>query len=43
MLHVGYIDIMLMPVKRFEKLLEWKAKLEEHKQKLVEEHKGSIK
>jgi len=40
MLNVGYIDIMLMPVKRFEELLKWKAKLEEQKMKLIEESKG---
>ena len=37
---VGYIDIMVMPVKRFEELLKWKAKLEEQKMKLIDENKG---
>ncbi len=37
MLNVGYKDIMIMPIRRFENLLKWKAKLEEQKMKLIEE------
>jgi NurA-like 5'-3' nuclease len=33
----SYIDICMMPVKRLENYLRWKAKLEEEKQKLIDE------
>lgn len=33
----SYIDVMLMPVKRFQEYLKWKSKLEEEKQKRYEE------
>jgi len=32
-----YSSIAIMPVKRFYDLLKWKADLEEHKAKLMEE------
>jgi len=37
MLHQGYIDIMHMPVKRFNDLLKWKADIEEQRMKLIED------
>jgi len=33
----SYVDIMLMPVKRFKDYLTWKSKLEEEKQKRFDE------
>jgi len=39
MLHLGYIDIMLMPIKRFNDLLKWKADIEDQKMKMIEEGK----
>jgi len=39
MLHLGYIDIMYMPVKRFNDLLKWKADIEDQKMKMIEEGK----
>jgi len=33
----SYIDIQLMPVKRFQDYLKWKTQLEEEKQKKFEE------
>jgi len=37
MLKQQYTTIMLMPINRFNSLLKWKAKLEEEKQKAMEE------
>lgn len=37
MSHQSYIDTMMMPVKRFNDYLKWKVKLEEEKQKAIEE------
>lgn len=37
MLHQGYIDIMYMPVKRFNDVLKWKSDLEDQKMKMIEE------
>ena len=39
MLHQGYIDVMLMPIKKFNDLLKWKADIEEQKMKMIEEGK----
>ena len=39
MLHLGYFDIMYMPVKRFNDLLKWKADIEDQKMKMMEENK----
>ena len=39
----GYLDIMLMPVKRFLNEIKWKAELEEEKQKLMQEEENKIK
>jgi len=33
----SYIDVILMPVKRFQDYLKWKTQLEEGKQKRLEE------
>ncbi len=37
MLHQPYLDIMQMPVKRFNDLLKWKADIEEQKMKMIDE------
>jgi len=37
MLHQNYIDIMHMPVKRFNDLLKWKADIEDQRMKMIEE------
>jgi len=39
----GYLDIMLMPVKRFLNEIKWKSELEEEKQKLMQEEENKIK
>ena len=39
MLKQGYIDVMLMPVKKFYDILKWKADIEEQKMKMIEEGK----
>ena len=39
MLHQGYIDIMHMPIKRFNDLLKWKADIEDQRMKMIEEGK----
>ncbi len=39
MCHQGYHDIMIMPVKRFNDLLKWKADIEDQKLKLIDERK----
>jgi len=39
MLHQGYLDVMFMPVKRFNDLLKWKADIEDQRMKLIEEKK----
>jgi len=33
----SYLDITMMPVKRFNDYLKWKVKLEDEKQKTIEE------
>jgi len=33
----NYLDIMLMPVKRFYDLIKWKSDLEEERNKLMKE------
>jgi len=33
----SYVDVILMPVKRFQDYLKWKSQLEEQKQKRFEE------
>jgi len=38
-----YPSLMLMPINRFHSFLKWKAKLEEDKQKAMEEELASIK
>jgi len=42
MLHQPYIDVMMMPVKRFYDLLKWKADLEDQKAKLMKERSSKI-
>ena len=37
MLHQSYIDIMYMPVKRFNDLLKWKSDIEDQRMKMIEE------
>jgi len=37
MCRLQYIDIIVMPVKRFYDLLKWKTTLEEEKRKLIKE------
>ena len=37
MVHQGYIDIMHMPVKRFNDLLKWKSDIEDQRMKLIED------
>jgi len=37
-----YSDIMYMPINRFYDFLKWKAKLEEEKQKQMEEEFKSV-
>jgi hypothetical protein len=39
MLHLGYIDVMFMPVKRLNDLLKWKTNIEEQKIKMMEENR----
>ena len=39
----SYIEIALMPVKRFYDYLKWKSELEEEKQKQMEEESAKIK
>lgn len=39
MLHQGYHDILIMPVKRFNDLLKWKADIEDQRMKLIEDRK----
>jgi hypothetical protein len=38
MCKVAYSDILIMPVLRFYNLIKWKARLEEEKQKLINEN-----
>lgn len=37
MSHQSYIEVVAMPVKRFYDYLKWKSKLEEERQKRIEE------
>ena len=39
----SYIDIMSMPIKRFNDFIKWKAKLEEDKQKAMDDELSKIK
>jgi len=39
MLHQGYLDIMIMPVKRFNDLLKWKSDIEDQRMRLIEDRK----
>lgn len=36
MMNIGYLDVMLMPVKRFYDLIKWKIEIEEEKIKQME-------
>jgi len=40
MLHQNYLDIMSMPVKRFNDLLKWKTDIEDQRLKLMEERRN---
>lgn len=39
----NYSDVMKLPVSRFENYMLWKTKLEEEKQKLIEEEMTNMK
>jgi hypothetical protein len=42
MSHQSYIEVVAMPVKRFYDYLKWKAKLEEERQKKIEEENAKL-
>jgi len=39
MLHQGYLDVMIMPVKKFYDLLKWKSDIEDQRMKMIEDRK----
>ena len=42
MSHQSYIDVVMMPVKRFTDYLKWKSKLEEERHKKIEEENRQL-
>jgi len=42
MSHQSYTEVVMMPVKRFYDYLKWKTKLEEERQKKIEEENAKM-
>jgi len=42
MSHQSYIEVVMMPVKRFSDYLRWKTRLEEERQKKIEEENTKL-